>query len=58
MFVATKQEMVLEAKTRAFNALDTDFRNGSSAATKWRETTQTRVLDVKYVARNHPKLVF
>ena len=25
--------------TRAFNAPDTDFHNGSGAATKWRETT-------------------
>jgi hypothetical protein len=40
MFVATKQEMVSEAKTRAFDAPDTDFHNGSGAATKWRETTQ------------------
>ena len=40
MFVATKQEMVLEAQTRAFNAPDTDFHNGSSVATKWRETTR------------------
>ena len=39
MFDAIKQEMVLEAQTRAFNAPDTDFRNGSGAATKWRETT-------------------
>ena len=40
MFVAIKQEMVLEAQTRAFNAPDTDFHNGSSVATKWRETTR------------------
>ena len=40
MFVARKQETVLEGKTRALNATDTDFRNGSSAATKWRETTR------------------
>ena len=39
MFIATKQEMVLEAQTRAFNAPDTDFHNGSGAAMKWRETT-------------------
>ena len=39
MFVATKQEMVLEAETRVFNAPDTDFHNGSGAATKLRETT-------------------
>ena len=40
MFIATKQEMVLEAQTRAFNAPDTDFHNGSGAATKWSETTR------------------
>jgi len=40
MFIATKQEMVLEAQTRAFNAPDTDFHNGSGVATKWRETTR------------------
>ena len=34
MFVARKQETVLEAKTRALNATDTDFHNGSGAATK------------------------
>ena len=40
MFVATNQEIVSEAWTRAFNAPDTDFHNGSGAATKWRETTR------------------
>ena len=40
MFDATKQEMVLEAQTSAFNAPNTNFHNGSSAATKWRETIQ------------------
>ena len=49
MFIAIKQEMVLEAQTRAFNAPDTDFHNGPGAATKGREITRTRVLDVKYV---------
>jgi hypothetical protein len=39
MFIAIKQEMVLEAQTRAFKAPDTDFHNVSGAATKWRETT-------------------
>ena len=39
MFVAIKQEMVLEPQTRAFKAPDTDFHNVSGAATKWRETT-------------------
>ena len=36
----TKQEMVSEASTRALDAPDTDFHNGSGAATKWRETTR------------------
>ena len=40
MFIATKQEMVLEAQTRAFNAPDTDFHNGSGPPTKWHETTR------------------
>ena len=31
---------------------DTDFHNGSGGATKWRETTQTRVLDINDVVRN------
>ena len=38
MFVATKQEMVSEAQTRALNAPEANFRNGSGAATKWHET--------------------
>ena len=40
MFVATKQEMVFEAQTRALNAPDTNFRSGSGATKKWRETIQ------------------
>ena len=40
MFVANKQEMVSEAQTRALNAPEANFRNGSGAATKWRETIQ------------------
>ena len=40
MFIAIKQEMVLEAQTRAFNAPDTDFHNGSGVATKWHQTTR------------------
>ena len=40
MFVATKQEMVFEAQTRASNAPDTNFRSGSGATKKWRETIQ------------------
>ena len=52
MFDATKQEMVPEAYTRAFNAPDTDFHNGSGAATNGVKPPETRVLDVKYVVRN------
>ena len=40
IFVARKQETVLEAQTRAYDAPDTDFHNGSGAAIKWRETTR------------------
>jgi len=40
MFVATKQEMVFEAQTRALNAPDTNFRSWSGATKKWRETIQ------------------
>ena len=40
MFVVTIQEMVSEAQTRAFDAPDTDFHNGSGAATKCRKTTR------------------
>ena len=40
MFVATKQEMVSEAQTRALMRPDANFRNGSGAASKWRETIQ------------------
>ena len=40
MFVATKQEMIFEAQTRALNAPDTNFRSGSGAATKWHGTIQ------------------
>jgi hypothetical protein len=40
MFIATKQEMVSEAQTHSFDAPDTNFNNGSGAATKWRETTR------------------
>ena len=57
MFDATKQEMVPEAYTRAFNAPDTDFHNGSGAATKWCEPPETRVLDIKYVVRNQTDVV-
>jgi hypothetical protein len=39
MFIVTKQEMVSEALTRAFNAPDNDFHNGSGVAMKWCETT-------------------
>ena len=47
MFVATKQEMVSEAQTRALN--DANFRNGSGAATKWRETIQKLSFRLKEV---------
>ena len=57
MFIATKQEMVLEAQTRAFNAPDTDFHNGSGAATKWRDPPERQVLDIKYVVRNQTDVV-
>ena len=40
MFVATKQEMVSEAQTRALNAPRCYFRNRLGAATKCRETIQ------------------
>ena len=40
MFVATKQEFVYEAQTRALNAPDTNFQSGSGATKKWRETIQ------------------
>ena len=40
MFIATKQEMVLEPLTHSFNAPDTDFHNGLGVATKWCETTR------------------
>ena len=40
MFVATKQEMFSKAQTRSLNAPNTNFRSGSGAATKWRETIQ------------------
>ena len=40
MVVATKQELVYEAQTRALNAPDTNFQSGSGVTKKWRETTQ------------------
>ena len=49
MFVATKQEMVSEAQTRALNAPDANFHNGSGAATKWRETNQNLSFRLKEV---------
>ena len=57
MFVATKQEMVSEAQTRAFDAPDTDFDNGLGAATNGVKPPETRVLDVKYVVRNQTDIV-
>jgi len=40
MVVATKQELVYEAQTRALNAPDTNFQSGSGVRKKWRETIQ------------------
>ena len=40
MVVATKQELVYEAQTRALNAPDTNFQSGSGATKKWRKTIQ------------------
>ena len=40
MVVATKQELVYEAQTRALNAPDTNFCSGFGATKKWRETIQ------------------
>ena len=52
MFIATKQEMVSEAQTRAFDAPDTDFHNGLGAATKCRETTQNTSFRCKVCGAN------
>ena len=58
MFVARKQETVLEAKTRALNAKTflvfkhefwTRFLNGALAATKWWVTTQNMSFGPKVV---------
>ena len=49
MFVATKQEMVFEAQTHALNAPDTNFRSGSGATKKWRETFENMSFEPKVV---------
>jgi hypothetical protein len=64
MFVATKQEIISEAQTCAFRPnkkwflrqklvllmhLDTNFRSGSGAVTKWRETIQNLCFRPKVV---------
>ena len=49
MFVATKQEMVSEAQTRALNAPETNFRIRSGAAAKWHETIQNLSFKPKVV---------
>ena len=49
MFVATKQEMVLEHKLVHEMHPDTNFRNGSGAATKWCETIQNMSFRPKVV---------
>ena len=40
MVIATKQELVYEAQTRALNAPDTNFQSGSGVTKKWCETIQ------------------
>ena len=49
MFVAKKEEMVPVAQTLALYHRDTYFRNGSRAATKWRETTPNMSFGPKVV---------
>ena len=49
MFVAKKQEMVQGHKLMPCSHPDTRFRNGSRAATKWRETTPNLSLGPKEV---------
>ena len=49
MFVVTKQEKVFEAKLVLFMHLDTNFRSGSGAATKWHKTIQNLSFGPKVV---------
>ena len=49
MFIATKQEMVSEAQTRALNAPETNFRIRSGVAAKWHETIQNLSFKPKVV---------
>ena len=51
MFVAMKQEMVQGHKLMPCIHLDTRFRNGSRAATKWRETIPNLSFGPKEVDR-------
>ena len=51
MFVAEKQEMVLGHKVMLCIHLDTCFRDGTRAATKWRETTPNLSFGPKVVDR-------
>ena len=49
MVAATKQEMVSDHKLVHYMHADTNFRNGSGAATKWRETIQNMSFRPKVV---------
>ena len=49
MFVTTKQEMVSEHKLVHYMHADTNFQNGSGAATKWHETIQNLSFGPKVV---------
>ena len=49
MFVATKQEMVSEHKLVHYMHADTNFQNGSGAATKWHETIKNMSFRPKVV---------
>ena len=57
MFVARKQETVLEAKTRAFNAPNTIFTMGQVRQRNGVKPPETPVLVVKYVVRNQTDIV-
>ena len=49
MFVAKSVGMVPGAQTHALYAPETRYRNGSRAATKWRETTPNMCFGPKVV---------
>ena len=60
MFVATKQEMVSEHKLVHYMHVDTNFQNGSGAATKWHETIQNmsfrpKVVDWAFLLQKNKK---